>query len=584
MHAAAGTEGKRTGIHATRARHLAPARWRTALAVALTALVALTPTHAHAAGTLGAGYTAAPLVDGAGRGYACSSWSGGTDAAGNAYLPCGNRIYRIDHTGRLAELITLPAGTYARRDVAVSHAGNVLYLVAGAGIVDRTDPLTSPGAGSVVKLVRAADGTWQRDESFRVGPFLLAGGYWSARNLAVDRAGRVYVTVNAFVYVFDPTGRQLHVMGGDDRYDGTAYLEGLEVAEGLAVSPDGRHVYVVEQRHNHVQRWDHHLLTDEWHRSRDWRIGSLTDVSDCVDDATLASPYDIGLDGAGQLYVLDTTCRRIQKFGARTRAFRGTVWQRYPDGPLLHGFIVDYAGTLIVPEQGRRYRLTRPVASCAPDYDAPRFTRLAVPSRTWMRRITATIAATDGCSHVTSMRVDGNVVGGGTWVPIGTRLPLTLTAGDGAKQVSISVRDVHGRVTTRRLQVTLDTTQPPLQARRTISMWGRAHHCGASPMAQLGYPTGYVLADACATFTGEVLQVRTSGSTRYVLVRVPLATAQRMYANARGPVTIWVAGTTRTRMPTAIRDGHRAVFTTALIVNRRLTTVIAAPAYRWAGL
>ena len=31
------------------------------------------------------------------------------------------------------------------------------------------------------------------------------------------------------------------------------------------------------------------------------------------------------LDGAGQLYVLDTTCRRYQKFGATSRTFRGTI-------------------------------------------------------------------------------------------------------------------------------------------------------------------------------------------------------------------------------------------------------------------
>lgn len=531
--------------------------------------------------TIGAGYTAKPLAFPDGRGYDCDSWSGGTDGAGNFYIPCGGYIYRLAPDGTFLGAIVLADGEHASRDAAANVDGSIVYYTISEPRLDHPT-VDDPHVGEVVKLVRRADGSYRRDTSFDVGPFDLGGSTWSGRNVEVDLAGRVYVTVNAYVYIFSANGTRIAAFGGDDRYEGAEYQEGLEIAQGIAVTPDGQHVYVVEQKFNHVQRWDRQANGD-WIRSA-WHLGHLGPTGDCVATDGFQSPYDVAIDGSGNVYVLDVTCRRIMKYTASTRAWRTTIWSRPEDADYLyHGIAVNWRGDMVVAGQGRIYRkdagggaLSTP---CAPDSDAPIVARLRAPRTVHSTTLRMSLRASDRCSRVTRIRYSGDVgPRGATWRKYTTNPTVALRPGNGIKTVYVTVSDAFGRTTTRGVRVRLTKAVPT--PRRRISMSGIASICRPNPMANIS-SNGWRLADSCATFTGKVISLSRAGSTRNMKIRVPLSVARKMYRNVDGPMTFWVVGDSRTTMSRGIRVGARVQVTSALIVDTRTASLAAAPSWRW---
>ena len=419
------------------------------LLVCVLAMAAIAP-GANAAETTGAGYGWTPLRYPDGSTYRCSGWSGGTDASGNFYLPCGRWIYKLDQNGRYLQAIEVPSGFTAYRDVAANTQGTAIYFTSGpSGGFDQPNPAINPGVGQIVKMSLGTDGRYHHVPSFRVGPFALGASYWSARNIDIDLQGRLYVSVNAYIYVFDKFGRRLQVFGGDIPAPGTAYNGWLEVPQGVAVTPSGNTLYVVEQRHNHVQRWYRDQRGD-WHRSTSWYLGSLTQPTDCVNYARFASPYDVALDGAGNIYVLDVTCRRIQKFSVASRGFRGSIWRNYPVGDgeqLFHGFAINYRGSVIMPDQGRRYVLNQAQTACAPDSAPPSIGRIAIRRRAGAN-VTFSIRASDRCSRVTQMQFVGPTLKQ-SWRSFSSTPTITVTGGKGYKSYKLSVSDAYGHTATK---------------------------------------------------------------------------------------------------------------------------------------
>ena len=549
--------------------------------LALLGVLIAVPSIAFAANeTFATSYTVKDLKFPDGTAYQCPTWSAGTDGNGTYYVPCDHNIFRIAADGTYLGAIALDPTLHARRDVAANVDGSVLYYTVSDAIFDHPT-VDYPNVGKIVRLVRQVDGSYTRDTAFNVGPFDIGGAAdpWAARNMDVDLAGQLYVSTNAFVYVFNSAGERIAQFGGDDRWVDGSYVEGLEIAMGLTVTPDGNHVYVVEQRRNHVQRWDK-SPSGAWIRSS-WHIGQLGPSGDCGTTDTLASPYDVSLDGEGNLYLLDTSCRRILKYAAATGAWRATIWQR-PEavGFLYHGMAANWLGNVLVPEQGRIYVAQRLVEStpCAPDSDAPIFSQLRAASTVWLPSVSVSMTASDRCSGVHRIQFSGDVApGSSTWRTYTPSMTVPLAGGTtGYRFINATVRDGFGRTTTRTFRVMYNTS---LHAYRHIDIAGRDAICVARPMESISSP-GWHLADRCATFTGTIRAVRHSGAMTKVLVRVPMTVARRMFINATGPVDIWIVGNQSTTTIGRLQTGARAEITSALIVRSDLGAVSAAPVAR----
>ena len=89
------------------------------------------------------------------------------------------------------------------------------------------------------------------------------------------------------------------------------------------------------------------------------------------------------------------------------------------------------------------------------DTTAPSGGSISITSLTNVRTITATLTATDA----TQMYLSGDIDGGGTWETYVASKSITLTEGDGAKNVKVKFRDSVGNETAEFSAVTtLDST------------------------------------------------------------------------------------------------------------------------------
>jgi hypothetical protein len=548
---------------------------------------------ARAAEQIGAGWTAAPILFEAGQPWSawpetCSTWSNGADPMGNFWVPCDYTIFQLDPTGRVIQRIAVPDGYRAGMDVAVDPLRpELLYFTSGGATDDST---ADPGNdGKVVRLVKGVGG-WTLDATFNPAPRQFGATLHRARYVDVDAAGNVYFSMNAYVCVVDRTGAPLEFgvpvaltgptrgcFGGDGNAATPGYDGELEIAMGIDVTNDGSSVYVVEQRYNHVQRWDKNAA-GAWGRSA-WVLGvpALGD-NGCGNDR-FASPYDISLDGAGSAYVMDTTCARIQQFDAFSRAYRNTIWSNPP--LLYHGLAATYSGTIVVQQLGKRFSPIVAPTACAPDSDIPTVTSVGAPGTTYTQVVSLNVVAADRCSGIATMRITGDVAPG-DWVAFNPNAKVTLNAPDGLKTITVEVRDPFGRFATLSQTVRLDTSQPPLQIRSRVRIAGRASLCKPNPLRFIvGGKAKYRVLDRCATFRGRVTRVEKRGTMLLVRVRLSAKTTRAIYRNARTPQQIWVIGQKSRPGARKVRTGSSIVVTAAVVVRKGTRDVTAMPVWRW---
>lgn len=310
---------------------------------------------------LGMLLTAAPAASAADGGYSTHPWagcpggynSGSWDDAGRLYIPCGSPsiIGVYDTNARLVESITTNRFV---SDVAPTRDGRYLYLA---------------GPDGPSRLVRNAQGTWVVD-AWTPASYTLwnrqfnVGGHF----VATDVAGNVYYADGAWapnsthtVVKYAPDGRLITRFGEWARtWELGKFYWALG---GLAVSPDGATVYTVELGNNRVQEW---ARTGNGGYGVQRSIGgTVLNNADragyCDYDGWLgkfAAPYDLGMDRAGNLYVINTTCKQVLKFTPGFAALVANLDVRIGDGdyPRPHGFAVGADGTIYVGENQRMHR------------------------------------------------------------------------------------------------------------------------------------------------------------------------------------------------------------------------------------
>jgi hypothetical protein len=209
-------------------------------------------------------------------------------------------------------------------------------------------------------MKRNAKGVWKRDAKWSVGPFELYGGTpWAGRYLTVGADGIVYVSVNAFVLAFDHAGRTradeygqydaagTRIGGPIGGYDAVGPAPGFDVIEGLASSFDGQYLYAVEQRHNYVARF----VRDAAGAWTPDRVAGTPKQYACESSNRLSSPYDVGTSKNGDVYIVNTTCGEIRRYGADL-TLRGVVLKL---ATLPHGIALAGNGAFILPWRNEVY-------------------------------------------------------------------------------------------------------------------------------------------------------------------------------------------------------------------------------------
>lgn len=294
--------------------------------------------------------------------------SGSWDDAGRLYIPCGSpstiRVY--DSEGVLQRSIQ-PGFTVS--DVAPSPDGSVLYAARGA-----SEP---------VRLVRQQDGSYTVDQDWTLASYVSPVNQQSVRPhglfISTDGSGNIYLADGQWaggargevhtVIKYAPDGTLLTRFG---QKQAGSWSDGIfnHSLTGLVASRDGSRVYTTENGNNRVQRWDRQANGSYSFHSRfggtaetDPNRTGGPDDKQCgawAINPTFAAPYDVGIDGTGNVYVLNTSCRQVLKFVDNdngTYSLSSQVSLRNQDGSLPvppHGFTVAQNGNVYVGQAGKK--------------------------------------------------------------------------------------------------------------------------------------------------------------------------------------------------------------------------------------
>lgn len=439
------------------------------------------------------------------RDYGTKCVSGQTDERRFTYLICHdekleNYLRVLDPQNRITTTLRMPGAN----DVAPAPDGSYVY-VSGGG----TYPLR--------RFVRGLDGTYSQDNTYVAPTFTHWGDTYRAdgRQIATDGYGNLYVAngmwMNPAPHVvtkFSPTGRLLAKWGDFSNTWNTGTFYSLS---GIGVSRDGKHVYTSEVHNGRVQRFDQQA-DGSYRYATQWGNDVATDpyhVGLCM-PTKFAAPYDLTVDGWGNVWVASTTCTYVQKFTADGIFLFGSyVGNRGTTGPgilpngdqqRLHNIAADASGNLIagetstwlvhggalpawppldgapapapvpvpdpVPTPGpvpTPDPVPAPDPQPAPDVSAPAIDAVLLPATTATRDIDVKVTAHDDVA-VTQVRLateDGNWK---AWQAFTPTVRFTLTAGLGLRGVYVQVRDAAGRESNIVYRLTMLTGNEPAPA------------------------------------------------------------------------------------------------------------------------
>jgi hypothetical protein len=352
---------------------------RTTLPVVLLLLVAvlLVPTSASA-----------NTVNWVGDAIACGGWgysergSGQLDAQGRLYVPCSvhdngqhfNHIAVYGPDGRRIQQIPLrfrfpenPNGTDRASAVAPSPDGAHLYVIHYARY-------------AAFRFNRQADGSYEVDPHWRLADYPSRHGGMAralGQFLATDGNGDIYFSSGLWacnvqctddaIVKYGPAGNFITRFG---RKVGGSWALGDSHGSfaGLAVTADGRRVFVADVNNSRIQRFD---------RGGDGSYTAvlamgMTQQTDpnrwgaCYGPGLLAGVYDVALSARGELMAINTTCYNnvvqanpcvgrfsafpchtieVQRFGQDGSA-RGSILSLSRYDTRVHGIAVDRVGNV----------------------------------------------------------------------------------------------------------------------------------------------------------------------------------------------------------------------------------------------
>ena len=405
----------------------------------------------------------------------------GWDDAGRTYLACGSTIRVYTATGAFERSISVP---FTADDVAPSPNGAHLYVARGSASPARLD---RQGDGSY-----AVSG-WAPQSYSLYGTTYAPKGRW----LATDAAGNLYVADGAWtsnsthtVLKYAPDGRLITRFGewANSWNTGTFYWQ----LNGLSVSRDGSQVVTVEGGNDRLQRWGRqadgsYAVTSVFGSNaanHGDRQGDNCNFNGWTGE--FASAYDTGFDGAGNFYVLNTTCVEVNKFSP-TGAFLKSFDLRHAGASLPHGFAVARNGDVFVPQAQRRIRTSNVVVDPEPtgDTQAPAITRAPAGSlgaRTSTTRVPVVFrwAGNDDTGIVkyeVRMRING---GADTAMKLKTATSTNVTRWiEPGRRYELSVRalDAAGNASPWRYSapVVLDALQESSPALQFTAGWAQAY-------------------------------------------------------------------------------------------------------------
>jgi DNA-binding beta-propeller fold protein YncE len=182
-----------------------------------------------------------------------------------------------------------PPGTPAAGTPLAGTPGADASQEASSGVTPT--PSVAPAAAEATARVAALLPTFDRS----IGTMGIEPGQLQlTQDVAVDDAGKVYVSDSKGVQVFGPDGTFLNLVGAPD----------LKAAEGIAVTPDGQRLYVTGAGPLVL------IFGPDGKQSGTVGEGGL-------EAGQLQKPVDVTLDGDGNVYVADVANAHIEKYDAQ---------------------------------------------------------------------------------------------------------------------------------------------------------------------------------------------------------------------------------------------------------------------------
>ena len=242
------------------------------------------------------------------------------DGAGNLYIAdsSNHRIRKVDATGT----ITTVAGTGEfgfggdegpataaqldfPRGVAVDSAGNLYIADAGNNRIRKVD-----ATGTITTVAGTGEFGFGGDEGLATTARLAF-----PRGVAVDGAGNLYIadTSNQRIRKVDSTGTITTIAGTGERDfsgdEGLATTARLASPNGVAVDGAGN-LYIADTSNQRIRKVDSSGVITTIAGTGEFGFGGDEGLATT---ARLASPNGVAVDGAGNLYIADISNHRIRK-------------------------------------------------------------------------------------------------------------------------------------------------------------------------------------------------------------------------------------------------------------------------------